>query len=133
MVPLSKASTWILGIAHNKALQALSRDKRSGAMAIDPPGGVDHSQGPDVALREMETVLDAALKLEDPMLLAQAHRALVLLNIWTGQGDRVRVHADQALDLARSAMKNRPMAGHISFQDEAKVVSYRSIRIKELR
>jgi hypothetical protein len=39
----------------------------------------------------------------------------------------------QALDLARSAMGNRPMAGHISFQDEAKVVSYRSIRIKELR
>jgi hypothetical protein len=39
----------------------------------------------------------------------------------------------QALDLARSAMKSRPMAGHISFQDEAKVVSYRRIRIKELR
>ena len=38
----------------------------------------------------------------------------------------------QALDLARSPMKSRPMAGHISFQDEAKVVSYRSIRIKEL-
>ena len=39
----------------------------------------------------------------------------------------------QALDLARSPMKNRPMAGHISFQDEARVVSYRSIRIKELK
>lgn len=39
----------------------------------------------------------------------------------------------QAFDLARSAMKDRPMAGHISFQDEAKVVSYRTIRIKELR
>lgn len=38
----------------------------------------------------------------------------------------------QALDLARSGMKNRPMAGHISFQDEARVVSYRKIRIKEL-
>lgn len=38
----------------------------------------------------------------------------------------------QALDLARSGMKNRPMAGHISFQDEAKVVSYRRIRIKDL-
>ncbi len=39
----------------------------------------------------------------------------------------------QALDLARSAIKNRPMAGYISFQDEAKVVSYRNIRIKELK
>jgi len=58
---------------------------------------------PAEALEEMETVLDAALKLEDPMLLAQAHRALVLLNIWTGQGDRVRIHADQALDLARKS------------------------------
>ena len=38
----------------------------------------------------------------------------------------------QALDLARSGMKNRPMAGHVSFQDEARVVSYRKIRIKEL-
>ena len=38
----------------------------------------------------------------------------------------------QALDLSRSAMKNRPMAGYISFQDEAKVVSYRNIKIKEL-
>jgi hypothetical protein len=38
----------------------------------------------------------------------------------------------QALDLAKSAMKNRPMAGYISLQDEAKVVSYRRIRIKEL-
>jgi hypothetical protein len=38
----------------------------------------------------------------------------------------------QALDLARSAMKDRAMAGYISFQDEAKVVSYRRIRIKEL-
>ena len=39
----------------------------------------------------------------------------------------------QALDLSRSAIKNRPMAGYISFQDEAKVVSYRNVRIKELK
>jgi hypothetical protein len=39
----------------------------------------------------------------------------------------------QALDLSRSAMKNRPKSGYISFQDEAKVVSYRNIRIKELK
>jgi hypothetical protein len=38
----------------------------------------------------------------------------------------------QALDLSRSAMKERPSEGYISFQDEAKVVSYRNVRIKEL-
>ena len=39
----------------------------------------------------------------------------------------------QALDLSRSAMKDRPRSGRISFQDEAKVVSYKNIRIKELK
>ena len=39
----------------------------------------------------------------------------------------------QALDLSRSAIKDRPKSGHISFQDEAKVVSYKNIRIKELK
>jgi hypothetical protein len=29
-------------------------------------------------------------------------------------------------------MKSQPMAGHISFQDEARVVSHRKKRIKEL-
>lgn len=38
----------------------------------------------------------------------------------------------QALDLSRSAMKDRPSSGYISFQDEARVVSYKNIRIKEL-
>ncbi|GAB5561684.1 MAG: DUF1080 domain-containing protein [Synoicihabitans sp.] len=38
----------------------------------------------------------------------------------------------QALDLSKSAAADRPMRGHISLQDEAKVVSYRNIRIKEL-
>ncbi len=39
----------------------------------------------------------------------------------------------QALDLSRSAIKDRPMKGYISFQDEAKIVSYKNIRIKELK
>lgn len=38
----------------------------------------------------------------------------------------------QALDLTTTQMKNRSMEGYISFQDEAKVVSYKNIRIKEL-
>ncbi|MFO8015586.1 MAG: DUF1080 domain-containing protein [Candidatus Woesearchaeota archaeon] len=36
------------------------------------------------------------------------------------------------LDLSKSAMKDRPAEGYISFQDEAKRVWYRNVRIKEL-
>jgi len=55
------------------------------------------------ATKELEEVLQAAMELGDSVILAQAHRALVLLHTWTGQGDRVRRHADQALELARSS------------------------------
>ena len=37
------------------------------------------------------------------------------------------------LDLAASPMKDRPVDGHIGFQDEAKRVWYRNVRIKELK
>ena len=37
------------------------------------------------------------------------------------------------LDLAASPMKDRPADGHIGFQDEAKRVWYRAVRIKELK
>jgi len=37
------------------------------------------------------------------------------------------------LDLAASPMKDRPAEGHIGFQDEAKHVWYRNVRIKELK
>jgi len=53
--------------------------------------------------QELEEVLGEAEELGDPILLAQAHRALVLLHIWTGHPDRVRVHADRAMELARSS------------------------------
>lgn len=36
------------------------------------------------------------------------------------------------IDLANSAMKDRPAEGYISFQDEGKPVWYRNVRIKEL-
>lgn len=38
----------------------------------------------------------------------------------------------QNLDLSKGAMKDRPAKGHISFQDEAKRIWYRNVRIKEL-
>ncbi len=36
------------------------------------------------------------------------------------------------LDLSKSPMKDRPLEGYIGFQDEAKPVWYRNVRIKEL-
>ena len=37
------------------------------------------------------------------------------------------------LELDKSAIKDRPPEGHIAFQDEAKRVWYRNVRIKELK
>ncbi len=37
------------------------------------------------------------------------------------------------LDLSTSAIKDRPAEGYIGFQDEAKRVWYRNVKIKELK
>jgi len=37
------------------------------------------------------------------------------------------------LDLSKSGLKDRPPEGYIGFQDEAKLVYYRNVRIKELK
>lgn len=51
-------------------------------------------------------------------------------------GNRLKVTQNgeqiQDIDLSKSAMKDRPMKGYISFQDEAKPIWYRNVRIKEL-
>jgi hypothetical protein len=39
----------------------------------------------------------------------------------------------QDLDLSKTNMKDRPTEGFISFQDEAKRIWYRNVRIKELK
>ena len=39
----------------------------------------------------------------------------------------------QDLDISKTDLKNRPAKGHISFQDEAKRIWYRNVRIKELK
>jgi len=36
------------------------------------------------------------------------------------------------LDLSKTGLKDRPAVGHIGFQDEAKNIWYRNVRIKEL-
>ena len=56
--------------------------------------------------------------------------------IITGQGNQLKVelNGEQIIDLEldKSAVKDRPLEGHIGFQDEAKRVRYRNVRIKEL-
>ena len=37
------------------------------------------------------------------------------------------------LDITKSKIKDRPAKGYISFQDEAKRIWYRNVRIKELK
>jgi len=68
VVPLSKASTWILGIAHNKSLQALRRGKRADGLALDPESGADQGHGPDVGFGQVETeeVLFALMRVLSP-------------------------------------------------------------------
>ncbi len=51
-------------------------------------------------------------------------------------GSRIKVVLNgeeiQDVDLSRTEMRGRPLSGYISFQDEAKRVWYRNVRIKEL-
>jgi hypothetical protein len=51
-----------------------------------------------------------------------------------GNSLKVVMNGEQIIDidLSKSAMKDRPAKGHIGFQDEAKRVWYRNVRIKEL-
>ncbi len=48
---------------------------------------------------------------------------------------KVELNGEQIIDLQldKSAVKDRPSEGHIGFQDEAKRVWYRNVRIKELK
>ena len=39
----------------------------------------------------------------------------------------------QDLDISKTMLKDRPAKGYISFQDEAKRIWYRNVRIKELK
>ena len=57
--------------------------------------------------------------------------------IITCKGNKLEVvlNGEQIIDLEldKSAIKDRPAEGYIGFQDEAKPVRYRNVRIKELR
>lgn len=67
-VPRSRASTWILGIAHNKALQALQRGRNSEGVTLDEAAHADLNPAHDLSFREIETeeVLFALLRALSP-------------------------------------------------------------------
>jgi tetratricopeptide (TPR) repeat protein len=55
------------------------------------------------ARTQIERSLELARRLNDPMLLGRAHRALALLFTWIGQADEARSHGWQAVELADRA------------------------------
>ena len=55
----------------------------------------------DAAQRVVEDALEIAQRLKHPALLGRVHSALLRLHIWTGQVEKVRSHAEMALDLSR--------------------------------
>jgi len=56
VVPRAKASTWILGIAHNKALQVMHRGRSIGTVDLDDESSADLARADeDTTVRELET------------------------------------------------------------------------------
>ncbi len=75
----------------------LARTRLRRGVALEELGKLEEARA------ELENVLEMAEELKDPVILAQAHRALVLLHIWTGNPDRVRAHGKRAMELAKSS------------------------------
>ncbi|HUP42908.1 MAG TPA: sigma-70 family RNA polymerase sigma factor [Thermoanaerobaculia bacterium] len=82
----SRASTWILGIAHHKALKALDRVRReSDREGGEPPEALDHptapGRGPEraAARSELRTKLRSAMEVLSPV-----QRAVVELTFFYG-------------------------------------------------
>jgi hypothetical protein len=79
-------------------------------------GGVIKTQGPS------KNMVKPAGEWNRYTITLKGNHLTVVLN-----GEQI-----QDLDLSNTDLKNRPAKGHISFQDEAKRVWYRNVRIKEL-
>jgi DNA-binding CsgD family transcriptional regulator/Tfp pilus assembly protein PilF len=77
--------------------ELIARVRLRRGVALEEMGSLEEAR------TELENVLEMAEGLEDPLILAQAHRALVLLHIWTGHPDRVREHGQRAMELAKAA------------------------------
>ncbi len=99
------------------ALSIILAGGLSAGQAAD--GFVEMFNGKD--LSGWQTTGDWVVEENNVITLKGSHLTVVL------NGEQI-----QDLDLSKTAMKNRPAKGHISFQDEAKPIWYRNVRIKEL-
>jgi len=79
-------------------------------------GGVIRTQGPS------KNMVKPAGEWNRYNITLLNHQLTVILN-----GEKII-----DIDLSKSAMKDRPPEGYISFQDEGKPIWYRNVRIKEL-
>src|SRR5262249_26169716 len=55
------------------------------------------------AAREIEAAVAIANEANEPGLLARAHRALLLLHLWTGPADKARENGARAIEIAEAA------------------------------
>jgi hypothetical protein len=79
-------------------------------------GGVIKTQGPS------KNMVKPAGEWNRYIITLKGSHLTVILN-----GEQI-----QDLDLSKTDLRDRPAKGHISFQDEAKRIWYRNVRIKEL-
>jgi hypothetical protein len=80
-------------------------------------GGIINTQGP------AKNMIKPAGEWNRYIITLKGNQLSVTLN-----GEQI-----QNLDLSKTGLKDRPAKGHISFQDEAKRIWYRNVRIKELQ
>ncbi|MBW8015356.1 MAG: DUF1080 domain-containing protein [Planctomycetes bacterium] len=79
-------------------------------------GGIISTSGPS------KNMMKPAGEWNEYIVYLNGNRLKVTLN-----GEQI-----QDLDISKTGLKNRPAMGHISFQDEAKNIWYRNVRIREL-
>ena len=91
-------------LAHFDAALAVARrvgDRSLEARVLLPKASCLQGLGrPDDAAREIESAVAIANEENEPGLLARAHRALLLLHLWTGPADKARENGARAIEIA---------------------------------
>ncbi len=94
-------------LAHFDAAIAASR--RAGERSLEarvllPKASCLQALGrPEEAARDIQSAVAIANEENEPGLLARAHRALLLLHLWTGPADKARENGARAIEIAESS------------------------------